>query len=346
MKCPKCGNEFETKFCPNCGFNASDAKSHNETQPSEPSTAPPITDKVPHSSENTNETSANSPLASHAPTKPLKEKWYKKTWFVILMLIFFWPVGLCLMWIHKKNWHIAVKVVITVILAIGAISLLFGGNDTQTQNPVPDSSIENKQDISENKPEKQIQSISASYVGATDSGIILDASNSDIVVTATYDDGSTEEVSGFTIDTPATLTAEEDSTVTIKYKDLTCDLTVTCTTVTPETYKASCQDIAYDDLARNPDSYTGQFVKFTGEIIQVIDDGTSATYRINVTEDEYGFWDDTVLVAYTYEEGKGRFLEDDIVTFYGVYGGLYTYESTMGADITVPSVYAEYIDLN
>ena len=165
-------------------------------------------------------------------------------------------------------------------------------------------------------------------------------------VTATYNDGSTATVNGFTITTPATLTAEQDSTVTIEYRGFTCDLTVTCTSVSPETYKVSCQDIAYDELARNPDSYIGQRVKYTGEVIQVIEDGTTATYRINVTQGDYGLWDDTVLVYYRFSDGQSRFLEDDIVTFYGMSGGLYTYESTMGASITVPLVYAEYIDLN
>lgn len=42
---------------------------------------------------------------------------YTKNWFVILMLIVFFPVGLWLMWAYKKNWNMIVKLLITAFLA-------------------------------------------------------------------------------------------------------------------------------------------------------------------------------------------------------------------------------------
>lgn len=50
------------------------------------------------------------------------KKWYQKTWFTILMLIFFFPVGIVLMWMYREKWHIAVKI------AISAFLMLLGGN--------------------------------------------------------------------------------------------------------------------------------------------------------------------------------------------------------------------------
>ncbi|MCQ9299543.1 hypothetical protein NQ043_00080 [Staphylococcus hyicus] len=44
-------------------------------------------------------------------------KWYKSTWFTILMLIFIFPLGLFLMWKYT-NWKQWVKVIITVLIAI------------------------------------------------------------------------------------------------------------------------------------------------------------------------------------------------------------------------------------
>lgn len=114
----------------------------------------------------------------------------------------------------------------------------------------------------------------------------------------------------------------------------------------PETYKSQCQNIPYDDLARTPDNYEGQKVTFTGEIIQVQESGDEATYRINVTQNEYGNWDDTVLCYFDLSNSESRFLEDDIVTFYGDYDGLYTYTSIVGSDVTIPSVTIHYIELS
>lgn len=42
---------------------------------------------------------------------------YTKNWFVILMLIIFFPVGLWLMWAYKKNWNMIVKLLITAFFA-------------------------------------------------------------------------------------------------------------------------------------------------------------------------------------------------------------------------------------
>lgn len=46
-----------------------------------------------------------------------KQKWYKKTGWIVFMLIFFFPVGLFLMWKYAK-WNKFVKVAISVFFAI------------------------------------------------------------------------------------------------------------------------------------------------------------------------------------------------------------------------------------
>lgn len=37
-------------------------------------------------------------------------------------------------------------------------------------------------------------------------------------------------------------------------------------------------------------------------------------------------------------------LEDDKITFYGTYGGLYTYTTVLGDSLTIPSIYVEYLE--
>ena len=87
-------------------------------------------------------------------------------------------------------------------------------------------------------------------------------------------------------------------------------------------------------------------------MVQVIEGDLYTSYRVNVTKDKWGYFDDTIYVTfydlgggtnnYKYENYK---LEDDIITFYGTLGDLYTYETVVGTTVTIPSVFATYIDL-
>ena len=189
-----------------------------------------------------------------------------------------------------------------------------------------------------------LETIEASYDGNTDEGTVLDAENAGIHVTGTYKNGSTTAINKFTIDEPQTLEAGESSTVTISYEGLECDLTVDCTTLTDDQIRESCEHISYDELSRNPDEYEGEMVKFTGEVVQTMGSGTFSSMRVDVTKGSYGIYTDTVYVSYI-EDSSNRVLEDDIVTFYGIYDGLYTYQSVMGATITIPKVTAVIVDI-
>ena len=109
----------------------------------------------------------------------------------------------------------------------------------------------------------------------------------------------------------------------------------------PENYKSICKSVSYSDIARDSNGLKGQYFKFTGEVIQVLD----GTYRMNVTVNDYGFYSDTIM--FIYDTGSGdRILEKDIVTIWGTSQGLLTYTSVLGADITVPSISARYVTIN
>lgn len=115
-----------------------------------------------------------------------------------------------------------------------------------------------------------------------------------------------------------------------------------------KTFKDNCKKIAYKELTRYPEKYNGQSVKFTGEVIQVMEGlwGGSHALRVNVTKGEYDIYTDTVYVEYVPDsEEDGRILEDDIITFYGTADGLETYESVVGQQISIPKVVATYIDI-
>ena len=120
------------------------------------------------------------------------------------------------------------------------------------------------------------------------------------------------------------------------------------TQISKEAYMKSCKTISYKELARNPEKYKGQKYKFTGEVIQVVESawGNSFDLRINVTKDEYGYYEDTIYAAITLPENSDRILEDDIVTIYGECAGKYSYTSVMGAQVNLPRIDAKYIAIN
>ena len=113
-------------------------------------------------------------------------------------------------------------------------------------------------------------------------------------------------------------------------------------------YKKQCVKVSYKDLARDPDAYKGQMVYVTGEVIQVMEASSSAyycIYRVDITKGSYGIYTDTVYIYYDGYGKTPRILEDDIVTFYGKYDGLTSYTTVMGATVTLPCIYAEYIEI-
>ena len=48
---------------------------------------------------------------------------------------------------------------------------------------------------------------------------------------------------------------------------------------------------------------------------------------------------------YIPDPDEPRILEDDIITMYGEMQDLMTYETVMGSTVTIPQMYAHYIDI-
>lgn len=111
------------------------------------------------------------------------------------------------------------------------------------------------------------------------------------------------------------------------------------------TFKEDCGKYAYNQIARNPDDYKGKLAVFKGEVIQVLEDGNMVHMRIDITRTSWGYTD-TIYVVYQKGPDESRILEDDIVTIWGKLDGLYTYESIMGAEITLPLFKALYLTVN
>jgi phosphopantetheinyl transferase (holo-ACP synthase) len=109
--------------------------------------------------------------------------------------------------------------------------------------------------------------------------------------------------------------------------------------------KNEAKTVPYKDIARTPDAYMGAKVKYTGEVLQVQEDGNTVGLRVNVTKNSYGY-ENTMFVAYDKGIVSGRVLEDDIITFWGNSMGLLTYKTVMGAEMTIPKVLAQIVEVN
>ena len=84
----------------------------------------------------------------------------------------------------------------------------------------------------------------------------------------------------------------------------------------------------------------GEKIKFSGEIVQVIEEGQETQIRLAVNGD----YNAIIFAIYDSSIVKSRILEDDTITFYGVSTGLITYESTLGGNISIPGAVIDKIE--
>ena len=109
-------------------------------------------------------------------------------------------------------------------------------------------------------------------------------------------------------------------------------------------YKSNCKSISYDKLSRTPGEYKGEYVKFTGYVVQVCSEAESALYYSTYRVATKGKYNNVVYIKVDNYGSGSRILEDDRITFYGEFSGLFTYETVMGASVTIPCITVAYID--
>lgn len=104
--------------------------------------------------------------------------------------------------------------------------------------------------------------------------------------------------------------------------------------------------ITFDNLSRKPDDYEGKKVKFTGEVLQVSELTNEVQLRLATKPNGWGgYSDDVVYVYFSSDLISSRILEDDVITVYGVARGLHSYTTVMGAEVTLPLIEVEKLDV-
>lgn len=101
--------------------------------------------------------------------------------------------------------------------------------------------------------------------------------------------------------------------------------------------------ITYNDLARSPEEYKGKKVKFTGNILQIINE---ETYVSDARMSTNGKYEDVIYIIYETKSLGVRLLEDDNVTIYGTADELLKYTTVAGTTMTIPKVIVDRIELN
>lgn len=106
--------------------------------------------------------------------------------------------------------------------------------------------------------------------------------------------------------------------------------------------KANAKTIDYPQLKKNPDRYKGEYVKYTGKILQILEGDNITNIRLAVTPTSYGYnASDVIFIEYV---GYTDFVDDDIITVYGEIYGSYSYKSQAGFDIALPGLLAKEFD--
>ena len=254
-----------------------------------------------------------------------------------------------------KVWQFVLSLITSAIVGFFIILFVFaavsGVADTPTSSAQGSSQSEQGTDESKESKEKKpakLKSITVEYSGSSEDGTEINESTEGISVEGEYSDGSTKEISeGFTIKNPGVLKAGETQEFTVVYKGFEGSFSVTASE-NDEQFKASSQDIAFDELARNPEANKGKKIHFRGKVVQVMESDIMPHYRVSVSEDEYGIWDSSqvIYVKYIRSGSDNRILEDDIVDIWGTSTGTITYTSTMGGDITIPSMMARIMQVS
>lgn len=151
-----------------------------------------------------------------------------------------------------------------------------------------------------------------------------------------YKDDSDEEETSYSSESSST-SSSSSSTSTSSSPTSTSSSSSSKETFDPNSYAVpNYDDWNHDKVTKYSD------VQATGKVLQVMKGDSEVDLRIAIDDD----YDKVILVAISDYNYKDVIAEDDNVTIYGYSTGLTTYETTLGAKKTLPSMIADKYTVN
>lgn len=107
--------------------------------------------------------------------------------------------------------------------------------------------------------------------------------------------------------------------------------------------KEGYEVIEYSAVARDVNGARGKKIQINGEVLQV-DESDEDLIMMRIADN--GNYDNVWLIGIPKNIFSTRIIEGDWIKAYGISAGITTYESTLGQNISVPSVFAALIEVS
>lgn len=109
----------------------------------------------------------------------------------------------------------------------------------------------------------------------------------------------------------------------------------------PAAVKDYKTDITFEQIARYPEDYATQLVRFDGVVTQVISETNDEVDAVFAVDGDYS---KEIIIAFYPDSVSFRVMEGDDLTIYGMFLGLTSTTTVLGNRETFPMVFAEIID--
>lgn len=260
---------------------------------------------------------------------PIKTPFYQKTWFILLMLLIFPPVGIFLLW-KFGSFGKPARIALTVIsVLIFFVSFVVGSNDVAEEptSPAPTETVAEETTEPEEPAEPELTPEEQAALEAEEQAAAEAKAKEEAEAKA-----KAEEERKRKAEEEAKKKAEEEQ----KAKEAAAQ-------AEKEKQQAFANStVTYQQLEKGADKYAMEPVRFKGEVIEINEDASGTIMRIAVTPTSYGYdFNDFIIVMTT--EDTSDIYKDDIVTVDGYVFGSHTYESQAGWNITAPLITGDAI---